>query len=95
MGKVTHHGWSTSSDEIPEPTSILMGRYVEIDDGDPEGTHLWVSVNDEYFSMIELIDQFTIDERDRAYRVASRLSNLLNIPMKLKEGPHSPHYLGC
>jgi hypothetical protein len=45
--------------------------------------------------MIELIDQFTIDERDRAYRVASRLSNLLNIPMKLKEGPHSPHYLGC
>jgi hypothetical protein len=61
--------------------------YVEIDDGDPEGTHLWVSVNDEYFSMIELIDQFTIDERDRAYRVASRLSNLLKIPMKLKEGP--------
>jgi hypothetical protein len=45
------------------------------------------SVNDEYFSMIELIDQFTIDERERAYRVASRLSNLLKIPMKLKEGP--------
>jgi hypothetical protein len=25
MGKVTHHGWYSSSDEIPEPTSILLG----------------------------------------------------------------------
>jgi hypothetical protein len=24
MGKVTDHGWSSSSDEIPEPTSILL-----------------------------------------------------------------------
>ena len=26
MGKVTDHGWSTSSDEIPQPISILLGR---------------------------------------------------------------------
>ncbi len=26
MGKVTHHGWYSSSDEIPEPTSILLGK---------------------------------------------------------------------
>ena len=26
MGKVTYHGFYSSSDEIPEPTSILMGR---------------------------------------------------------------------
>ncbi len=26
MGKVTHLGWSSSSDEIPEPTSILLGK---------------------------------------------------------------------
>ena len=26
MGKVTHHGWYSSSDEIPEPTSILLGN---------------------------------------------------------------------
>jgi hypothetical protein len=25
MGKVTHHGWSKPSDEIPQPTSILLG----------------------------------------------------------------------
>ena len=26
MGKVTHHGWSTSSGELPQPTSILLRR---------------------------------------------------------------------
>jgi hypothetical protein len=26
MGKFTYHGWPTSSDEIPQPTSIVMGR---------------------------------------------------------------------
>jgi hypothetical protein len=26
MGKVTNHGWVNSSDEIPQPTSILLGR---------------------------------------------------------------------
>jgi hypothetical protein len=26
MGTVTHHGWYTSEDEIPQPTSIIMGR---------------------------------------------------------------------
>ena len=25
MAKVIDHGWSTSSDEIPQPTSIIMG----------------------------------------------------------------------
>ena len=26
MGKVIHEGWSTSEDDIPQPTSIVMGR---------------------------------------------------------------------
>jgi hypothetical protein len=26
MGTVTHHGWSTSEDEIAQPTSIIMGK---------------------------------------------------------------------
>ena len=26
MGKVTHKGWSTSSDEIPQPISIVTGQ---------------------------------------------------------------------
>jgi hypothetical protein len=26
MGTVTHHGWRTSSDEIPQPTGVIMGR---------------------------------------------------------------------
>jgi hypothetical protein len=25
MGTVTHRGWYTSEDEIPQPTSIIMG----------------------------------------------------------------------
>jgi hypothetical protein len=26
MGKVTHRGWLTSYDDIPQPTGIIMGR---------------------------------------------------------------------
>ena len=26
MGKVTHLGWATSSDDIPQPVGIVMGR---------------------------------------------------------------------
>ena len=26
MGKFINHGWSSSSDEIPQPISIVMGR---------------------------------------------------------------------
>jgi len=25
MGEVTHHGWRTCTDEIPQPTSIITG----------------------------------------------------------------------
>lgn len=26
MGKVTHHGWGNSLADIPQPTSVVMGR---------------------------------------------------------------------
>jgi hypothetical protein len=26
VGTITHHGWSTSSDEIPQPISIVTGQ---------------------------------------------------------------------
>jgi hypothetical protein len=26
MGKVINHGWASSSDEIPQPISVVMGR---------------------------------------------------------------------
>lgn len=61
--------------------------YIEIDDGDPEHTHLWVSVNDTNGCMIELIDQYVLEDRLRAYSVAWRLSDLLKLPMKLKTSP--------
>jgi hypothetical protein len=31
MGKVTHRGWYSSSDEIPQPISILMGNNLRKD----------------------------------------------------------------
>ncbi len=35
MGTVTHHGWRTSSDEIPQPTSIVMGKNLRSNSGKP------------------------------------------------------------
>ena len=61
--------------------------YVEIDDGDAEHTHLWVTVNDDDGCVLEIIEQYPIEERDRAYRMALRLAALLKLPIKLKEGP--------
>jgi hypothetical protein len=29
MGTVTHHGWSTSEDEIAQPTSIIMSKNLQ------------------------------------------------------------------
>ena len=57
--------------------------YVEIDDADPEGTHLWVTVNDADGSMIEMIEQYPLEERVRAYAMARRLAELLDLPLKL------------
>ena len=57
--------------------------HVEIDDGDAEHTHLWVTVNDDDGCVLEIIEQYPIEERDRAYRMAA----LLKLPIKLKEGP--------
>jgi hypothetical protein len=31
MGKVTHRGWYSSSDQIPQPISILMGNNLRKD----------------------------------------------------------------
>jgi len=35
MGKVTHHGWSRPDDEIPQPTSILLGRNLRVNSEQP------------------------------------------------------------
>jgi hypothetical protein len=35
MGTVTHHGSYTSSDEIPQPTSILLGRNLRVNSEQP------------------------------------------------------------
>ena len=60
--------------------------HIEIDNSDTEHTHLWVSVIDAD-NEIAFIEQFAIDERDRAFRLASKLTHLLKIPAKLKESP--------
>jgi hypothetical protein len=48
-----------------------------------EHTHLWVQINSADDEMIELIEQYPIEERERAYAMARRLAKLLDLPLKL------------
>ena len=61
--------------------------YVEIDDADTERTHLRVTVNDADGGVIEIIEQYPIEERVRAYGMAQRLADLLDLPVKLVDSP--------
>ena len=61
----------------------LKGVSYEIDDADEERTHLWVTVNDADGAVIEIIEQYPLEERERAYAMARRLANLLDLPLKL------------
>jgi hypothetical protein len=61
--------------------------YIEIDDADVEHTHLWVQINGADDEMIELIEQYPVEERVRAYAMARRLANLLDLPLKLLDSP--------
>ena len=60
--------------------------HVEIDDADMEHTHLWVSVIDTS-NEIQFIEEFPIQERGRAFRLASKLAHLLNLQTRLKDSP--------
>ena len=54
---------------------IISPHYhVEIDDADMERTHLWVTVNGVDGEMIELIEQYPVEERESAYAMARRLA---------------------
>jgi hypothetical protein len=57
--------------------------YVEIDDADMERTHLWVTVNGVDGEMIELIEQYPVEQRESAYVMTRRLADLLDLPLKL------------
>jgi hypothetical protein len=57
--------------------------YVEIDDTDMESIHLWVTVNDADGGVIEIIEQYPIEERVGAHAMARRLAKLLDLPLKL------------
>ena len=59
--------------------------YVEIDDADMERTHLWVTVNGVDGEMIELIEQYPVEQRESAYAMARRLAGLLDLPLKLRK----------
>ena len=68
--------------------------YVEIDDADMERTHLWVTVNDADGGVIEIIEQYPIENRIGAYAMARRLAKLLDLPLKLrKDRDREPHLL--
>jgi len=60
--------------------------HVEIDDADIEQTHLCVSVIDADRE-IQFIEEFPVKERNRAFRLASKLAHLLNIQTRLKDSP--------
>ena len=57
--------------------------YIEIDDADTEHTHLWVTVNDTDGAVLEIIEQYPLEERVRAYAMARRLANLVGLPLKV------------
>ena len=65
--------------------------YVEIDDADMERTHLWVTVNGVDGEMIELIEQYPVEQRESAYAMARRLADLL-LPLR-KDRDREPHSL--
>jgi len=72
----------------------LAYSYVEIDDADMERTHLWVTVNGVDGEMIELIEQYPVEQRESAYAMARRLAGLLELPVKLrKHRDREPHLL--
>ncbi|HEX3412873.1 MAG TPA: hypothetical protein VHT00_14230 [Stellaceae bacterium] len=62
--------------------SLPHANYVEIDDTDPEHTHLWVTVNAADGSVIEIIEQYPLDNRVGAAAMARRLAGLLSLPLK-------------
>ena len=57
--------------------------YVEIDDADTERARLWVTVNDADGVVIEIIEQYPLENRVGAYAMARRLADLLDLPLKL------------
>jgi hypothetical protein len=61
--------------------------YVEIDDADMEHTHLWVTANGADGRVIEIIEQYPIENRISAYAMARRLAKLLDLPLKLLKDP--------
>jgi len=64
--------------------------YVEIDDADMERT----TVNGVDGEMIELIEQYPVEQRESAYAMARRLAGLLELPVKLrKDRDREPHLL--
>jgi hypothetical protein len=61
---------------------------------DSERTHLWVTVNGVDGEMIELIEQYPVEQRERAYVMTRRLADLLDLPLKLcKDRDREPHLL--
>ena len=64
---------------------LEKASYIDIDDTDPEPTHLWVTVNDADGAVIEIIEQYPLKQRVGAFAMARRLANLLNLPLKLRE----------
>jgi len=64
--------------------------YIEIDDADAEHTHLWVTVNGADGSVIELIEQYPIADRERAFALARRMADLLDLPVKLLKDRDEP-----
>jgi hypothetical protein len=68
--------------------------YVKIDDTDMESTHLWVTVNGADGRVIEIIEQYPIENRIGAYAMARRLADLLDLPLKLcKDRDREPRSL--
>ena len=56
MGTVTHHGWRTSLDEIPQPVGIVMGRNLR-----PDQTAQQAAKERELFAKLKAVKQYPIE----------------------------------
>jgi hypothetical protein len=65
-----------------------MGKHshVEIDDADPESTHLWVELHNRDGTVDKIVGQYAREHRQHAYAMAKNLAEGLGLPVKINEG---------
>jgi hypothetical protein len=64
--------------------------HVQIDDSDPEGTHLWVQLHKPDGRVDQIVGQYPVEQRQQAHEMARNLARALNLPLKLNRRQDEP-----